>query len=342
MKKIFAFFLTLFLVSCGENKPTGIIIENNNLSPKVIDANIKEVLAIDKMCVSDSLLVLINRQYSPSFYVFHRDDYSFVGSFGVEGNGPDDFLFPFFLNTDIRKDGILQVYDVNNALFKDVNLQKALVHESGAVRTSPIPPLLIGSPNLIQQNDSIFLGNMDNGKGLFFFYNKKSNVINWVDFPDGLLPPVDGDFTVMNMNRIACHSGKGRVVSTLSYYNRLLLYDLNGVLLKDVQIGNETIKPSLENKFMITPESRLCSTDIQCSDNYCYVLAQDMAVECYESPGEARSRIIVLDWDLNYVMTYLLPHYARTFVLDELNGRIIYTAFTSDGNTEVYYIESKL
>lgn len=342
MKLKFALILSLLLVSCTRNQEAEVIlIEDKIQNPKVTDANIKDVLYIDKMCIHNSSLVLINRQHSPCFYVFNRENYLPQGAFGIEGNGPDDFLFPFFLTTNIYKDGVLQTYDVNNASFKDIDLQKALNHTSGAVRTTPIPPLLIGSPNLILQNDSTFLGNMDSGQGLFFSYNKSSNRINWIDFPDGLLPPVDGDFTVMNMNRIAYNPDKEKIVSTMTYYNRLYLYDSKGNLLKTVQINDKAIRPSLEDKYIITPESKLCSTEIQGSNDYCYILAQDMEIVRYEEPGNARSRIIVLDWDLNYIKTYQLPHYARTFVLDKQNKRIVYTAFTPNGDTEVFYFEEK-
>lgn len=49
------------------------------------------------------------------------------------------------------------------------------------------------------------------------------------------------------------------------------------------------------------------------------------------------SRIIVLDWELNYVKTYQLAHHTNSFAIDVRNNRILYTAANDEGHTILYY-----
>ena len=335
MKKILFLYLCI-LTSCVSSVDK-VIIENNVSKVTSYKIETEEPLFIDRIGVYDSLLVVINRKTEPVFCVYDNKTYAFKGCFGVIGHGPDDFQFPFFLNHTSIKDGILELYDVNTASFKKVPLNKMLDKVANSVVSEKMPSFLIGSPNLTKINQDDFIGNIDNGRGLFFIYNGGNETMRWVEFPAILQQP-QNDFTVMNMNRITVHSQSNSIVSAMVYYNLLFLYNKSGVLEKTIQVGNKEVRPAILGDYQLSEDNYICCREIVSTDNKVYVLLQNIKEKNFERNDNPPSRILVFDWNLNYQTTYELPHCAMTFALDESQNRIIYTTLNEEGGTDLYYI----
>lgn len=331
-------FLLLFLSACSSRLSEEVIQETNVVSPPMISTNVTDVLVLDKVSVCDSFLVAIGRMEYPCFHVYNRNTFKKIGSFGMEGSGPGDFLFPFFLEDMNAPSKCLQVYDVNLASFKYINIMKALEGTPEAVETFPMPSDLIGSPDLNCVGDFYF-GNMDAGTGLFFSYSTAEDRFKWIDFPSGLLAP-EKQFTVMNMNRIAVNGKESKIVSGMFYYNKVFLYDTEGRLLRRVQLGENNVSPILIDGESIDSNSQLCCTDIRGTDEYVYLLEQEVTEKDSFSPSEdMHSRIVVLDWNLNYIKTYSLSCYAHSFCIDEKLNRVLCVTRTPNGDTELVYFK---
>jgi len=329
--------LPLFvLYSCNTIIPDEIVNEDNIVYPVADKMDIKELLYVDKIGVYDSLICFINRNTEPIFYVYD-EDFLYKGSFGMEGHGPYDFQFPFFLNTE-NQDGILPVYDVNSASFKSIDIEKALESKTEFLTTCKMPSYLIGSPNLTMMDDSCFIGNIDSGQGLFFVSQSRLGSVEWIEFPKILQRPKK-DFTVMNMNRIVVNSQSREIISAMGYYNLLFLYDISGTLKKTIQIGEKRIEPIVLGEHYISEDNYICCREIVSSGKFVYVMMQIVKEKDFEKIDNAPSRILVFDWGLNYLKTYQLPHYSLTFDVDDLRNRIIYTAFNEEGGTDIYSME---
>ena len=335
MKKIL--FLYLCILTACVSSVDEVIIENNVSKVTSYKIETEEPLFTDRIGVYDSLLVVINRKTEPVFCVYDNKTYAFKGCFGVIGQGPDDFQFPFFLNHTRIKDGILELYDVNTASFKRVPLNKMLDKVANSVVSEKMPSLLIGSPNLTKINQDDFIGNIDNGRGLFFIYNGVDETMRWGEFPAILQQP-QNDFTVMNMNRITVHPQSNSIVSAMVYYNLLFLYNKSGVLEKTIQVGNKEVRPAILGDYQLSEDNYICCREIVSTDNKVYVLIQNIKEKNFERNDNPPSRILVFDWNLNYQKTYELPHCTMTFALDESQNRIIYTTFNEEGGTDLYYI----
>lgn len=333
--KPFIYIALLFLLSCCNKQEIYTILEDKKTSPIVQETDISEILYPDKLGFSDSCLVVINRKSEPFFYIYDKKTFLPKEKFGFAGNGPEDFIFPFFLEQIDTVSKTTAVYDVNLASFKDINISHLLAHQDSAIITSPMPPSLIGSSVLIKNKD-IYYGNIDSGEGLFFIYNRQTDTREWTPFPASLLP-AEGDFTVMNANRIAANPILGKIVSGMRYYNKLFLYDIKTrKILKEAQIGNEEVSPIVHNQ-SLDGNSKLCCMEIHVSKQYIYILMQNIKEKDWEQPEGAASRIIVLDWNLNYVRTYQLAHHTNSFAVDSSCNRILYTATDYEGNTKLYY-----
>ena len=335
MKKIL--FLYLCILTACVSSVDEVIIENNVSKVTSYKIETEEPLFTDRIGVYDSLLVVINRKTEPVFCVYDNKTYAFKGCFGVIGQGPDDFQFPFFLNHTSIKDGILELYDVNTASFKKVPLNKMLDKVANSVVSEKMPSFLIGSPNLTKINQDDYTGNIDSGRGLFFIYNGGNETMRWVEFPAILQQP-QNDFTVMNMNRITVHPQSNSIVSAMVYYNLLFLYNKSGVLEKTIQVGNKEVRPAILGDYQLSEDNYICCREIVSNDNKVYVLLQNIKEKNFERNDNPPSRILVFDWNLNYQKTYELPHCAMTFALDESQNRIIYTTLNEEGGTDLYYI----
>lgn len=202
MKNIFFLLIVLVLCSCnGTDREKEIVIEDNIINPEVHRIEAKQLLNVDKIGVYDTLSVFINRGTDSILYMYDSSDFAYRGSCGIIGHGPEDFQFPFFLKKTNDNSGLISLYDVNAAAFKDINVKKILQKKPDAIMSMKMPTMLIGSPDLHLKSDSCFIGNIDSGSGLYFIYDSNEDKINWVEFPKILQLP-QGDFTVMNMNRV--------------------------------------------------------------------------------------------------------------------------------------------
>ena len=124
MKNFFFFIIAIILSSCtGTNQVKEIIIENNITNPVVHRVEAEQLLNVDKIGVYDTLSVFINRGTDSIFYMYDSSDFTYKGACGVIGNGPEDFQFPFFLKKANDNNGIINLYDVNAASFKDINVK---------------------------------------------------------------------------------------------------------------------------------------------------------------------------------------------------------------------------
>ncbi len=335
MKNILIYVILLSCFSCGKKKTVTIIEENNQSLPHIEDTSIGNILCVDKLGLCDSFFVVINRLEEPYIHAFNREDFSFKGSFGMLGQGPDDFNFPFFLQCNHADS--LELYDVNLATFKSVDIEKAIDKVPNAITQSGMPKQIIGSPDLYKEKNFYF-GNIDGGAGLFFIYDSTKDKMKWVDFPTSVKNE-ECDFSVIN--RITLNEKLQKVVSAMFYYNRVFLYDMEGNLIKEAQIGKQEICPELVNGEELSNESMRCCTDIQSTSECVYLLMQTVKEKSFENPNSETSRIIVLDWELNYIMTYTLPHYVKSILVDELHNRIIYVAIENKEDTNIYYFDIK-
>lgn len=330
--------VSLTMIGCNDKPKPEVIVQNTAIKPAIHPFPVNELLNVDKMDVFESKLVCINRQTDSIFYVYDTKDGSFLGAFGRQGHGPDDFLFPFFLKKQNKSNNEISTFDVNGAAFKNIRIDKVLNHEDNQMSYSRMYSSLIGSPNLIMRKDSCFLGNMDMGQGLFFLYNLQKDSIQWIPYPEELQCYESG-FTIMNINRIAMKSDANSIISAMKFYNLLFLYDGKGNLKKSVRIGENEIEPIVINEESINGESKWCFSDIIGSEDCVYVLEQSIKEKDFENLSNPPSRIIVLDWELDYRKTYQLPHYVLNFCYDKQSNRIFYSAYNEEGGTDLYYFD---
>lgn len=270
---------------------------------------------IEEFYLRDSLLACIDRCDSCVFHAYDLNRNSILFSFGSKGQGPADFIFPFFLS-NIKNDMPLQVYDVGLGRFKSLTIGK---DSFKLVGSADMPKQLIGSPNLLKVRGG-YAGSFDTGlDGLFFMCPEGEKRLEWVEAPKSL-----GDYTsgLHLRNRLTVNDSLRFFVVGMYYYNKLFLYDFEKKLCKEVQIGKEEIYPDIRSG-EVKDNSVVCCADIQSTQEKIYVLLQNRKIGD-RKVSSAYSKILVFDWDLNYEKTYNLPRTAFAIRVDEENRFLIY------------------
>lgn len=331
MKTFYYIVIILFCYSCTNNKSEHHIIEviNEELETNIETKEIKfdNLLCINKAKVMDSLLLLIDRCDSCIFHVYNINQDSIIHSFGNSGQGPDDFIYPLFLS-NAKMDSIY-CYDTGLRTLKVMERKECVNSVQVKVISRAIPSQLLASPDLSKEKFG-YIGCTDTGEeGLYFKYIENTDTLIWINYPQSIQCP-------KGMNgrgsRLTSNDSIQRIAISMRYYNQLFLYNYDGEILKKVQIGNDEIFPQIDHKQKrIKKESILCNLDIQSTRAYIYVLALYRPEKDVYKP-DVTSKILVFDWDLNYVKTYLLPHKAHSINVDESSQNIIYVG--NDENEE--------
>ncbi len=330
-------FMLCFCTSCKNNK-TVKIIENKYINLDINRTNITSLLCADKMKIIDSYLILIDRCEEPIFHVYELSNYSHIKSFGLQGNGPTDYIFPFFLNNN---DNNLITYDVNLAQFKDINIKNLKNGKGDFIESREMPKELIGCPDLINIGDEYY-GNIDTSKGLYFHYSDKEKKIEWVNFPNSLLSYEEIEPMPLNMSRIAINPKKNIIACAMYYYNKIFLYTTKGDLIKEIIIGDKEITPQISKSTrIIKGDSKICFSDIYATDKYIYLITQEIKYQDFEERFKYPSRIIILDWNLNYISTLTSNKHIYSITIDNKHKRLIYIAINQEGDPEILYHQIK-
>ena len=145
-------------------------------------SQIKENIFPTYMGIKDSLLVLCDFKASPHFYTYNIKDFSYLGSFGMQGRGPGDIQDPFF-SSQIQKENNsygVWVYQMNrmrltcNDIFRSINDMDAKPK-----KTIVLPPEANTACNVIIVNQNLVIGSGIDAQGEFFIYDIMKDDFRW-------------------------------------------------------------------------------------------------------------------------------------------------------------------
>lgn len=332
MKTLYHIIIFLFCYSCTNNKleHSTIAVINEELKEYVREKEVKfdNLLCINKVKIVDSLLLLIDRCDSCIFHVYNMNQDSILHSFGNSGQGPDDFIYPLFLNNVNNRDSIF-CYDTGLGRLKVMDKKECINSNPVKTVSKTIPLQLLASPDLSKENFG-YIGCTDTeGKGLYFKYIENMDTIIWIPYPQSIQCSTR---TAGNGNRLTSNDSIQRIAISTRYHNKLFLYGYDGKILKEIQIGKDKIYPQIDSKQKRpNKESILCNLDIQSTHSYIYVLALYQPEKDIHKPN-ITSKIFVFDWNLNYITTYMLPYKAHSIDVDENTQKLIYLG--NDNNEE--------
>lgn len=342
-KPIMTILCSFIIVCCTKKQVIMDIHENggDSLSPQLVE-NI-ELWCSDEMTICDSTLVIIDGCQEKKLYFFQLKDFSLLKNIGNTGNGPEDFLYPFFLFNNNSLLNELSLYDVNLAKIKTIKMNYLLNDSSHCISTNrAIPSCLIGSPDMAQI-DNTYYGSKDLGLGMFFTYSSKDKMEKWVPYPPSVSNNKEEIRFNINQSRITVNHKKKLIVAATRFYNQLFLYNSNGELLRSGTFGKK-INPEIENK-KISTSSDIFFTHLYSTDKYIYVVMTDEKYRDNRLPSQRYSKIAIFDWNLNHIKTLYSNKHIYSVVVDTIYNRLLLLCMNDDREPELYYDdydESKL
>lgn len=125
---------------------------------------------------------------------------------------------------------------------------------------------------------------------------------------------------------------KRSVVCAYRFFNKVQFFDGEGEIVKDVTYGSSDIKPIINDEGAISYlETRKCFIDICGTADYVYCLYDGSA------DFDAMSKIIVFDWNGNYVKTLQTDRFVKKIAVDPSAPSLLAIGVSPSGEGEILH-----
>lgn len=291
--------------------------------------------------ITDSIVFLATSRGESAIKAYSTKDFTLINEFGYKGDGPEGVDFPMFIKS-ISNSESLELYDLNyKTLMKiDFNTER----NTYTISKKQMPDALWPSININRVSDSIFFANglPPFNKGHYFKLNINTSKKEWIPyFPK--YKTDEEDKTIIYSNNILVNEEKSIVVCVMKYFNRILIFDFDGKLIKDLQIGQSPIEPIVEDLelYKFSKDSENFFLDVIGNKTHFYCLYNRDRINVDDKKAN-NSKIMVFDWDLNLVSTIQTEHLISTMDVDPHNKYILALVFDEEGDTRVYKYDLEL
>ncbi|PZX49322.1 TolB-like protein [Algoriphagus ratkowskyi] len=345
----------LILVACNENKTASYEkIKPSKIKAEKID-QIDEDNDFADLAVYGGNLILIDRSQEEIFQVYSTNGFRKIGSFGIIGEGPENFSLPKFVKSsfsgNISDD--FWIFDPNKKLLKNINLKTTDGLEYSFTESRLIDPKVLGSFDInILKNGKMIGKNPIDGKGNFYLFDPSNKEISWIDFH-----PEIPEKNIANKNKAFIYNSvliynekNNKIVQAMYFFNQIHLYDQNTEILKSITIGDLNIPDFSEKSHSLIPPSLVYNfVDLKTTDNYIFALFQGIEHEVKMSKPnkEFYSKVYKFDWDGNIIEIYELELLLNLIALDSKNDKIYGLHFNREENSlnalpEIYQYKLKI
>lgn len=293
MKKIIislnAIFIFVMLLSCDNKKAEVVTVdsfkETMDISFKKIDS-IKQLMP-GRICFVDSLMIITDWEQNPRIHIYNKNNYKYLGNYGIVGRGPEEFNSPECLCQYENKNGFY-LTDYGTSKIYNIDLKSALNKKktTSIVKEIDIPAKLFYSDYLFITENEIRGDNREiESKNRYFIYDRQKNEINWkgdpnfnIDFLNKVKPE---DRKNAGTISLAYSSKKKKIISAFLLFNRIDIMNFNFEIEKQIIFGEKEMLPvskvpydsrnihyfgsvlALENSFLVTYKGRVSDSNKQ-------------------------------------------------------------------------------
>lgn len=293
-----------------------------------------------EMLIKDDYFLLQNlnmgNQNSGMYMLFKLPDFDFVTSFGIRGNGPNEFLYPHIAPTS-NPDKLAYTYDTNKRKLYKIDFDGTITHIP--VEFEKVPKAVRSAIYAFAaENDTYYYTEViPRGRALF-----KSQML------DGSLQTEQlynisfspkhkswsayiGDFIV--------HPEAKRIAYAYKYFKRILLFDPETKAAKVLDFEKEGVAAA-NDIITLGPDNITYYWGASCSENYIYLTYSGRSpIEVTKENQKSDGYIFVeqFDWNGNLIRKFKLNHWGRCIV-DEQRNKIYQLCYAYDDPVFVYDI----
>ena len=269
------------------------------------------------LVVTDDYIIFVRSFLDPLFYVFDIKNYSFLGSFGRRGKGPNEFELSDARTATKFKNGI-RVFDIHKG-FAYIDLSEFRSKKKYNIKFIRLPGELYLLNDAIQLNNRV-IGMPDIGKSdkMYVLYDLLSEKITYFgEYPEIFNKKYKKFFWGVFWRHSAAKPDCTRFVSFFDGVKMFRIYDENGDLKVEKII--KTFKIFEENSISKNPKKAYYKT-IRVTDKYIYALCLD---EFRNQLLRSFPVIEVWDWMGNPVCKLMLDQHIQTFDISD-DGKILF------------------
>ncbi|WP_081624344.1 BF3164 family lipoprotein [Proteiniphilum acetatigenes] len=345
-------YLTLFLCffclvsSCKDKKETSghfVLVDEKETTSSAGQLVFKEDMQqFFYMHITDSLVFLTSQRNENPITALSLKNFERVAELGERGQGPEGIQFPLFLK-DISRKSDIELFDLNRRNLIHIDYKSE--EKRYVIEKEMMPDSLWPSINLNKISDSLYFANGVEhfNKGLYFKWDKHWSTKAWVPYYPETKKKYDEDVTHLYRNSILANGEKGIVVCALTYFNRIVAFDFNGNILKDIQIGKEIVEPVIEDfeRLKFSDGTEMFFFDVVGTENYFYCLWNRSEIGI-DADQRKNSKIFVFDWDLNHVSTIQADQPLASFDVDPYDRYFLGLFPDDEEDTSIYKFDTEL
>ena len=316
---------TIVMISCGsEQEKLTVYIPDTCTDTLQYEIYLPEEEGLNifyDLCVTDSFCAFLDTRNDTLLKIFTATIPPALVGLGMKGEGPDDFLFPFFEKSIGREGkGKLSFIELNS-------WNKKIVAIHSAASPAPVAVSVVEAQQLPEmpvvrdynETDSCVYGiDVDMQHGLFFIYDKHTARVTTVDYHRDIRAGYpEGHLSCMGLLNL----------------NSLCFYDLKGNLMKEIVIGKELKSPEYDPEFLDFPNAPKYFISLCGTPNYLYALYNGF-------PGTSgKSKIMVFTWQGAPVAIYQTDVKLERIAVAPSGRYVLGLNITEEGGSDVLKFE---
>lgn len=321
MKNLFLFFPILFLGACSSNTDTSEEFEAIAVKPTVLNLSEPEMILPEQLFFHDGYIVTAHRQQKNIFRVFEFPSGKYLGEFGSNGNGPDEYLDIIYrsIKSGAQINKIIGIEGSSSQIlsidFKNSNSK--IVFQRGKGIQLPLRTLFIN--DAIFFGDSLMVGhsNSDLMEGeLFTFDLKDSTIVEFDDYSN--LGNFNTNLTAivkyeLYFKKLIQHPIDSRFAVLYSKYNKLRIFDLELNLISEGYLPDDPVnQPIIENDRSVNYSNTFShNLDVDASTNFIFGLSTgntrgEYSAMTTDEIVKANSNVYVWNWNGELVSKLIL------------------------------------
>lgn len=346
--------LVLFITSCSKPKLENVFdFETKNFPKniKILSEKLKlpsEVLKIESFNVIGSFLVINQDRRDLLFSILNISNLEHVKSFGVKGNGPNEFNLAFPNTFKPMYKGNQKMFATGNKMsnVQYYKIEDLISGNETPYKITKLSPSLNGYRAIVYIKDSLIVGAPYGGDTDLFKYSKERGVDKFLKYPNKfplikkeLKREVYGSYMAANPNN-------KKFVRTYSNIGRIEIFDLINptpfiINYKNFPSLKENLKLNTNSKYPNrNKDEKVFSWGIKASKKYIYVsVYNNLYTNVVGKNGPKQSfipAVHVFDWSGKPIANLTLDNHYINFDVDE-SGEFLYTeSMYEEGNIRRY------
>lgn len=280
-----------------------------------------------EMIALDSMMIVKNLGNSNMFMAFTLPDFKFIKSFGRNGKGPDEFLYPSLVK-DESKEFLCFIYENTNDHIYALNKKFEIIRLPFEFKKG-VKQFNDKQPYGISSKEFLYVESINRAKAMFHMVAKNDSA-QTVQLKNLAFSDMHKNWASY-IGNLGANGKDKRAVFAYKYFKRLMFYNLENNQSKTVffEVPDRTKKG--DDRSMLGPDNVTHYWGMSAQQNYVYLLYSgrtpiDVSKELSKSPGYIY--VEKYDWNGNPVAKYKLDHWGYFCVNEKENT--IYLASTTE------------